>query len=58
MTQEQGKREIVFQMTMSAARELLGKGLITEEQYVEYYTKMREKYHPIIGTLFSEIDLI
>lgn len=58
MTQEQGKREIVFQMTMSAARELLGKGLITEEQYVEYDTKMREKYHPIIGTLFSEIDLI
>lgn len=58
MTQEQGKREIVFQMTMAAARELLGKGLITEEQYVEYDTKMREKYHPIIGTLFSEIDLI
>ena len=32
MSQEEGKREIVFQMTMSAARQMLEKGLISEEK--------------------------
>ena len=58
MSQEEGKREIVFQMTMSAARQMLEKGLITDEQYQKYDTKMRQKYAPIIGTLWSEIDLL
>ena len=30
MSQEEGKREIVFQMTMSAARQMLEKGLILD----------------------------
>ena len=58
MTKEQGRKEIVYQMTMSAARQMLEKGLITEEQYQKYDTKMRQKYAPIIGVLWSEIDLI
>lgn len=58
MTREQGRKEIVYQMTMSAARQMLEKGLITDEQYQKYDTKMRRKYTPIIGTLWSSNDLI
>ena len=58
MSQEEGRREIVFQMTMSAARQLLEKGLISEEEYKQFDTNMQQKYQPIFGTLFSNIDLI
>lgn len=58
MKQEEGKREIVFQMTMSAARQMLEKGLISEDEYKEFDTKMQQKYQPIFGTLFSNINLI
>ena len=58
MTREQGRKEIVYQMTMSAARQMLEKGLIPDEQYQKYDTKMRQKYTPIIGTLWSSNDLI
>ena len=58
MSQEEGKREIVFQMTMSAARQMLEKGLISEDDYKQFDTKMQQKYRPIFGTLFSNIDLI
>ena len=58
MSQEEGKREIVFQMTMSAARQMLEKGLISEDEYKQFDTKMQQKCRPIFGTLFSNIDLI
>ena len=58
MTREQGRKEVVYQMTMSAARRMLEKGLITEEQYQKYDAKMRQKYAPIIGTLWAEMDLL
>lgn len=58
MTREQGRKEVVYQMTMSAARRMLEKGLITEEQYQKYDTKMWQKYAPIIGTLWAEMDLL
>lgn len=58
MIKEEGKREIVYQMTMSAARQMLEKGLISKEEYKQFDTKMQAKYRPIIGTLFSEIDLL
>ncbi|MDD3028650.1 MAG: hypothetical protein PHI41_11500 [Erysipelotrichaceae bacterium] len=58
MMKQEGRREIVYQMTMSAARQMLEKGLISREEYVQFDTKMRAKYRPIIGTLFSNIDLL
>ena len=48
MTREQGRKEVVYQMTMSAARRMLEKGLITEEQYQKYDTKMRQKYQFVV----------
>lgn len=58
MNKDEGKREIIFQMTMSAARQMLEKGLISEEEYKQFDTKMQQKYQPVFGTLFSNINLI
>lgn len=58
MSRDEGKREIVFQMSMSAAREMLGQGIITKAEYRHFEEKMREKYTPAIGALFARIDLI
>lgn len=57
VNQEEGKREIIFQMTMSAACQMLEKNLISEEEYRQFDTKMQEKYNPVFGSLFSNINL-
>ena len=44
-------------MTMAQARKMLDQGLITKAEYAEFDTKMRQKYSPIVGSLFAEIDL-
>ena len=58
MSYEEGKLEIIYQMTMSAARQMLEKVLISEEEYKQFDTKMQQKYSPIFGTLFSNIYLL
>ena len=51
-------KEIAYQMTMNAARKMLTDGLISEDEYRAFETKMSAKYCPNIGVLFSDIDLI
>ena len=58
MNKKEGRREIVFQMTMSAARKMLEQGLISKEEYEEFDTKMQQKYRPIFGSLLSDISLM
>lgn len=58
MSKEQMKREKLYQLTMSMARQMLKSGLISREEYAVIDTKMREKYEPTLGTLFADIDLI
>jgi ribonuclease HII len=58
MSSEQMKREKLYQATMSLVRNMLENGLISREEYAVIDTKMREKYNPTLGTLFSDIDLI
>lgn len=58
MNEEQGRIEIIFQMTMRAAQRMLEKGTISEVEYREFDIKMQQKYAPIIGRLFSDIDLL
>ena len=55
MTPEEGMREINYQMTMSAARQMFEKGWISKEEYLQFDTKMQQKYAPIFGSLFSNI---
>ena len=57
MTKEEGRKEIIFQMTMSSAQRLLDLGYISREEYIQFDTNMRAKYSPIFGSLFSDIDL-
>ena len=58
MTKEEGRREIVYQMTMTAARKMLENGLISREEYEQFDTIMRQKYSPVFGVLFSKSDLL
>ena len=54
---EKGDGEIIYQMTMQAAREMLQQELITRDEYLQFDTKMRRKYAPVFGSLFSDINL-
>ncbi|MCR5402938.1 MAG: hypothetical protein K6E91_03855 [Butyrivibrio sp.] len=58
MNKEEGRREIVFQMTMTVAKEMLEKGQITRQQYTEFNTKMKQKYKPIFGSLLFDLSLM
>ncbi len=58
MNKEQGRNEIVFNLTMAAARKMLEQGLISREEYVQFDTIMQQKYSPVFGVLFSKIDLL
>ena len=58
MSKEEGKREIIFQMTMSYARKLVENGLLSKEEYVKFDTKMQQEWQPKIGGLFSDINLL
>ena len=42
---------------MSFAKKFLNEGTITEEDYREFDTKMRQKYKPTFGTLFTDLSL-
>jgi hypothetical protein len=55
VSKEQLKNEKLYQATMSMVRRMLENGLISEEEYRQIDTMFLEKYHPVFGTLFSEI---
>lgn len=50
--------EIIYQITMNYAKKMLVRELISKEEYMDFESKMREKYKPIIGSIYSDIDLI
>ena len=58
MSKEDGLREMTYQMVMRASWKMLQSGLLLEDEYLEFEAKMREKYCPVIGLLFSDIDLL
>lgn len=58
MSKEDGLREMTYQMVMRASWKMLQSGLLSEDEYLEFEGKMREKYRPVIGLLFSDIDLL
>lgn len=51
-------REMVYQITMDIMKKLLKEKLISKEEYLEMEEKMIEKYTPVIGKVYSDIDLI
>ena len=58
MSKEDGLREMTYQMVMRASWKMLQSGLLSEDEYLAFEAKMREKYRPVIGLLFSDIDLL
>ena len=58
MSKEEGLREMTYQMVMRASWKMLQSGLLSENEYIAFEVKMREKYRPVIGLLFSDIDLL
>lgn len=57
MSKEQYKNERVYLMTMSFAKKMLNKGVISEDQYHDFDTKMQQKYAPTFSILFTDINL-
>ena len=57
MSQQQFEQEKMYQTTMHIFRSMLVNGIITSSDYEEDERLMREKYHPTVGTLFSDLAL-
>lgn len=51
-------REMTYQIIMKNMKKMLIKNLISRDEYMDFESKMKEKYKPIIGPIYSEIDLI
>ena len=58
MSKEEGLREMTYQMVMRASWKMRQSGLLSEDEYIAFEVKMREKYRPVIGLLFLDIDLL
>ena len=58
VTKEEGRREIAYQMTMNIAKKLMEEQMITREQYRRFDEIMQQKYKPIFGGLFTNLNLL
>ena len=57
MSEEMFNAEKLYQATMTIAKSMLAKNLITEEEYSIIDTKMLEKYRPVFGSLLAQTFL-
>ncbi len=58
MSKEQFRAERLYLMSLSVARSMLKKGIISEDEYMEMDTILFEKYRPILSTLLAGKPLI
>ena len=54
MTEEQFNAEKMYQVSLSLANSMLNKGLLTADEFMRINVFLLEKYHPLLGTLFSK----
>ncbi len=54
MSKEEFRNEKLYHATMGIAKKMLAEGIISEMEYRQINTIFLEKYHPVLGTLFSE----
>ena len=57
MSEADFRREKLYQATMYILRSMLAEGLLNCEEYDKTEQLMLEKYHPVLGALFSNISL-
>lgn len=50
-------KEAKYLSAMQVFRDWLERGIITQADYAKAEQLMREKYHPLLGTLFSDMAL-
>lgn len=55
MSKAKNNNEILYQSTMSIARNMLKSNLISREEYNVIDTIFLEKYKPTLGSLFSNL---
>lgn len=58
MTNEQMQNEVMYQSTMLVVKQLLKKGIISDDEYEQIDTMFRQKYAISLSTLFTDIRLI
>ena len=58
VSKEQFRAERLYRMSLSVARTMLKKGIISEDEYSEIDTILLEKYRPTLGTLLAGKPLI
>lgn len=58
MNRDLDLREMTYQIIMKNMKKMLIKNLISRDEYMDFESKIKEKYKPIIGPIYSEIDLI
>lgn len=58
MNEEEFRAERLYRMSLSVAKAMLEKGIISEEEYSEIDTILLEKYRPTLGTLLAGKPLI
>ena len=51
MTDKEFENERIYQTIMIQAKNMLSQGIITEDEYVSFDTKMKAKYQPKFGIL-------
>lgn len=53
MDKEQFRAERLYQLSLSVAKSMLEKGVISEKEFSEIDTILLKKYKPTLGTLLS-----
>ena len=54
MSDKEVKSEMMYQVSLSIAKSMREKGIITEKEYDKIDAMLIGKYQPYIGKLFSE----
>lgn len=58
MSDEEFRAEKMYLLCLGTAKEMLKRGIISEEEFTEIDTKLLEKWEPTLSTLLSGKDLI
>lgn len=53
MSDEEFRAELRYRMSLSAARTMLEKGIISKEEFSEIDAVLLEKHRPVVGTLLA-----
>lgn len=54
MRKEDIRRDMLYRVAISVARDMLDKGLINEKEYAQIDMILLEKYKPYLGKLLSD----